>query len=462
MEYVTEAQTQTFFQSKQFLSFLSNVKNKNLVDLLNKEILIQKKEEEKKKIKKDIYEGDILNGQKHGFGKMIHKNGDIYEGHWKNNKKDGIGKMTYKHGIFEGTYIDNDRIYGKYINLSRNETFEGYYIKDERILGKTIYKNGDIYDGGYIKKNIKHLKHGYGTIIYKNSHGDCAKYDGLWEMDKKEGFGTCVYKDGLSISAYYEKDKITNGNFIVKNTLGDTFYGYLEPMLKNCVLELVNGDKYEYNLAACKQIIMHYFGNNITVLFGVTPNAKNRYYDSDSDSDSDSYSDSDSDYENNMIINIPKPTDNKILSSGGYILSPKNIFQSNPNIVKFYDNSTKMTYIQKWEKKIIVKTIKWPLNTYEIEVDIKMCEKDNDKEANALCPISYEIMINPVKTSCGHIFEKKNLIRHFNTLKKMLCPICKQNIWNLTNHPYDYECRYYINGVKVGKDICDEIVEFFS
>jgi hypothetical protein len=154
------------------------------------------------------------------------------------------------------SYIDDRRTYGKYTKIKTNETFEGYYIGKNRILGKSTYKNGNIYYGTYFYEDNKKLKHGYGNMIYKN--GD--QYNGTWEIDKKEGFGTYYYKDGLSISAYYKNDKITNGNFIVKNTRGDMLYGYLEPMLKNCVLELANGDKYEYNLAMCKEIIIHNFG----------------------------------------------------------------------------------------------------------------------------------------------------------------------------------------------------------
>jgi hypothetical protein len=71
-------------------------------------------------------------------------------------------------------------------------------------------------------------------------------------------------------------------------------------------------------------------------------------------------------------------------------------------------------------------------------------------------------MINPVKTSCGHIFEKKNLIKYFTTIKKMICPICKQNIKNLINHQHDYDYEYYISGVKVERSEYEEIMRFFD
>lgn len=35
---------------------------------------------------KDIYIGTWLNGERHGFGKLIRKDGDTYEGHWMHDK----------------------------------------------------------------------------------------------------------------------------------------------------------------------------------------------------------------------------------------------------------------------------------------------------------------------------------------------------------------------------------------
>jgi hypothetical protein len=97
METSTESQTLVLFESKQFLTFLSNVKNEEPINLLEKEIDIQK---EKEAVKKDIYEGDILDGKKHGFGKMLYKNGNVYEGKWKNDKKHGKENVYSKQEIF--------------------------------------------------------------------------------------------------------------------------------------------------------------------------------------------------------------------------------------------------------------------------------------------------------------------------------------------------------------------------
>ena len=35
----------------------------------------------------NIYEGDVLDGKKHGYGVFVFSNGQRYEGYWVNNKR---------------------------------------------------------------------------------------------------------------------------------------------------------------------------------------------------------------------------------------------------------------------------------------------------------------------------------------------------------------------------------------
>ena len=46
-----------------------------------------------------MYEGEVLKGYRHGFGKYKSiKENYVYEGFWKNGKKEGKGKITYNDG----------------------------------------------------------------------------------------------------------------------------------------------------------------------------------------------------------------------------------------------------------------------------------------------------------------------------------------------------------------------------
>ncbi len=45
-----------------------------------------------------MYEGDIFEGKKHGYGIFTYKNGTKYEGKFIDDMKDGKGKLIYKNG----------------------------------------------------------------------------------------------------------------------------------------------------------------------------------------------------------------------------------------------------------------------------------------------------------------------------------------------------------------------------
>jgi hypothetical protein len=42
-----------------------------------------------------VYIGQVLNGKRHGQGKLTNSIGQIYEGNWLQGKRHGTGKMIY-------------------------------------------------------------------------------------------------------------------------------------------------------------------------------------------------------------------------------------------------------------------------------------------------------------------------------------------------------------------------------
>ena len=48
------------------------------------------------------YEGDLMNGKKHGVGKFVWSQGDTYEGDFHNGRMQGVGKMVYTSGEWSG------------------------------------------------------------------------------------------------------------------------------------------------------------------------------------------------------------------------------------------------------------------------------------------------------------------------------------------------------------------------
>jgi hypothetical protein len=53
---------------------------------------------------------------------------------------------------------------------------------------------------------------------------------------------------------------------------------------------------------------------------------------------------------------------------------------------------------------------------------LSSCDTENDDD----CPISLDKMKNPAKTSCGHVFEKENIITWIR--EKRTCPICRKEL----------------------------------
>ena len=57
-----------------------------------------------------IYEGETLNGIRHGYGTYIFPSGARYIGSWNNGKKHGIGTFIYPDGSrYEGKSKQNIR-----------------------------------------------------------------------------------------------------------------------------------------------------------------------------------------------------------------------------------------------------------------------------------------------------------------------------------------------------------------
>ena len=57
-----------------------------------------------------VYEGQIKNERRNGFGRQIYCDGNYYIGHWKDDKKNGWGKKVHsKNGkVEEGNWIDGE------------------------------------------------------------------------------------------------------------------------------------------------------------------------------------------------------------------------------------------------------------------------------------------------------------------------------------------------------------------
>jgi len=104
----------------------------------------------------DVYEGQLKNDLRYGWGTMRYGDGDIYTGEWVNDKRHGSGKYKYATGA-------------EYIGQWCNGKWNGD--------GKYSDGHGTTYNGQF--KNYK--KDGLGEISYP----DGKKWIGIWKDGEK-------------------------------------------------------------------------------------------------------------------------------------------------------------------------------------------------------------------------------------------------------------------------------------
>jgi hypothetical protein len=118
----------------------------------------------------DTYEGQFLDGKKHGRGRYVEACGNIYEGPYLHDKMHGEhGTCTYANGnVYSGSFEQNKR-HG---------------------AGRYVLASGDVYDGEWVDNK----KHGTGTLT--SASGEV--YAGEWALNQKHGRGTSTAPGGAS------------------------------------------------------------------------------------------------------------------------------------------------------------------------------------------------------------------------------------------------------------------------
>ena len=107
------------------------------------------------------YVGEILNGEKHGFGTYYWDSGSRYVGKWVN------GRMT---GPATRYFAGGDKYVGQYLNDKMSGPGTYYFIGGDKYVGQ--FKNGNF--------------HGQGTYFYSGG----GSWSGEWRNDKKTENGS--------------------------------------------------------------------------------------------------------------------------------------------------------------------------------------------------------------------------------------------------------------------------------
>ena len=165
-----------------------------------------------------VYEGDMLNGMRHGFGRLTTPK-YVRLGMWRDDQFTGWGRESRRNGdVLEGKYIDG------------------------RVTGKGILKNakGNLYVGDFVESR----RHGYGELDTNRIH-----YKGQFLGDRLNGRGIIHFKvEGHDYDGDF-KDNEINGNGVFRWTNGDVYDGQMTRGKMNGFgrYTYANGQVYEGN-----------------------------------------------------------------------------------------------------------------------------------------------------------------------------------------------------------------------
>eukprot|EP00948_MAST-09A_sp_MAST-9A-sp1_P003568 g3568.t1 len=224
----------------------------------------------------DIYDGEWVDGKRHGRGTMVYRDGSKYVGEYENGLFHGFGVMqwnTIKQGklIFRGRKYEGDWKQGRkdgrglYI-LGNGDSYEGDFV-DDKYHGKGCYQyaNGDVYDGdwvlgkwggtGFIEfgngdRYEGELRagvfHGHGKYAWKRNGFPCGSYTGDYKSGMRHGRGRREYSSGNVYEGELTKDELC-GEGTMQYANGDIYVGdwFRNQRHGNGVMKYACGDRYE-------------------------------------------------------------------------------------------------------------------------------------------------------------------------------------------------------------------------
>ena len=177
-------------------------------------------------IQEVMYIGYVnLEGERHGYGTLIQKNGIKIEGFWREGTLEGWGRVTDADGEFYEGYFINGKINGKGFkkNLDGYNYTGEFYLGMKEGFGKEENKK-IIYEGEFHKD----LKYGKGVCIFKLLE---EKYEGEFENNVINGKGFYQWKNGNSFKGHFINGKMNGvGLFLWKD--GSKYYGNYKDNIK--------------------------------------------------------------------------------------------------------------------------------------------------------------------------------------------------------------------------------------
>lgn len=166
-----------------------------------------------------VYVGNWENGMRCGHGVFTGNDGWKYDGNWMNNVKTGRGIESFEGNVrYDGEYV-NSKYHGKGILTFQNgDIYEGYFVNGRFDgVGKLTTMSG-VYEGHFHQGK----RWGDGTMKYSSG----SQYTGEWENGHRSGKGKLIVKDGNVIEGSWKNDSVNGyATCVIKEEKG-TYEGY--------------------------------------------------------------------------------------------------------------------------------------------------------------------------------------------------------------------------------------------
>ncbi|OMJ80214.1 hypothetical protein SteCoe_19575 [Stentor coeruleus] len=120
-----------------------------------------------------IYEGFFIQGERHGFGRLIDLCNEVYTGNWTRGIKQGFGVFIKPGAQYSGDWEENN-FNGLGILITDEIDYEGEWRNNFQ-HGKGVLKHSDenVYKGEFSNGKIE----GIGYLVYPNGNGFLAKWN---------------------------------------------------------------------------------------------------------------------------------------------------------------------------------------------------------------------------------------------------------------------------------------------
>ena len=167
----------------------------------------------------DVYTGEYVNGTRHGKGKFVFASGNYYDGNWANGKYQGHGIYHWNDGDeFDGEWKDGKR-HGK----GKWTYADGRYYTGVWENGESISSSSIVYpstsNAKTATKTAPKATTTKGRIQYEHSYYEGDLVDGI-----QHGKGVYVWDDGTRYEGDFFEGNIT-GHGVSYYTNGDEYDG---------------------------------------------------------------------------------------------------------------------------------------------------------------------------------------------------------------------------------------------